>query len=204
MRKTYFFLIYFSLTIGIITSPNYPNNYPDNFEQTDTIRVEEGLVVAMQFTAFDVHGVQTSSWCRYDDYVTIKNGDGTTLMEKTCDSTLPAAITSTSNIVEIYFHTDSRASESGWSLTWRAVTPGAEASLFTSDCPTVWALADLPVCLISENFENCNAPLLTCNGIFKLLVNVNVSLKYKVVVINLKIMRSPTSTSATVIQMLKI
>ena len=91
----------------------------------------------MQFTAFDV---QSESSCSFD-YVTIKNGDGTTLMEKTCGpnyytgefytggqnigSSLPAALTSTSNTVEIYFHTDSSSSKSGWRLTWRAVTPGA-------------------------------------------------------------------------------
>ena len=77
----------------------------------------------MQFTAFDV-GYDWDSTCRYE-YLTIKNGDGTTLMEKTCGSSLPAAVTSTSNIVEIYFHTDSGVYKSGWRLTWRAVTPGA-------------------------------------------------------------------------------
>ena len=95
----------------------------------------------MQFTAFDV---ESSSTCKYD-HVTIKNGDGTPLMEKTCGflsddydyydygiviggetgSSLPATITSTSNIVEIYFHTDGGTSRPGWRLTWRAVTPGA-------------------------------------------------------------------------------
>ena len=102
-------------------SPNYPTNYPDNLRQTNRIEVEEGLIVVMQFTAFDV---ESESSCRYD-HVTIKNGDGTTLMEKTCGSSLPANVTSTSNIVEIYFHTDHRTSNSGWRLTWRAVSPGA-------------------------------------------------------------------------------
>ena len=117
---TYWFLIDFCLTPGVVTSPNYPNNYPNNLQQTNTIEVEEGLIVEMQFTAFDV---ESHSTCSYD-YVTIKNGDGTTLMEKTCGSSLPAAITSKSNIVEIYFHTDRKDTESGWRLTWRAVTPG--------------------------------------------------------------------------------
>ena len=105
----------------MVTSPNHPNNYPNNLRRTNTIEVEEGLIVVMQFTAFHVDF--SSTWC--DDYVTIKNGDGTTLMEKTCGSSLPAAVTSTSNRVEIYFHTDSIDSYSGWRLTWRAVTPGA-------------------------------------------------------------------------------
>ena len=88
-----------------------------NLRKLEIIDVEEGLIVAIEFTAF---AVQSSS-----DHVTIKNGDGTTLMEKTCGSSLPAALTSTSNKVEIHFHTDSGWSESGWRLTWRAVTPGA-------------------------------------------------------------------------------
>ena len=92
-----------------------------NLRKTEIIEVEEGLVVAIEFTAF---AVEFESTC-ISNYVTIKNGDGTTLMEKTCGSSLPAAVTSTSNIVEIYFHTDSSDTESGWRLTWRAVTPGA-------------------------------------------------------------------------------
>ena len=106
------------LVKGVVSSPNYPGNYPNNLRKLDIIEVEEGLVVAIEFTAFDVE-------YPCNDYVTIKNGDGTTLMEKTCGSSLPAAVTSTSNIVEIYFHTDDSSSRSGWRLTWRAVTPGA-------------------------------------------------------------------------------
>ena len=109
----------------MVTSPNHPNNYPNDLRQTNTIEVEEGLIVEMQFTAFDVGSYCGSYYCGCD-HLTIKNGDGTTLMEKTCGSLLPAAVTSTSNIVEIYFHTDHwSGSYSGWRLTWRAVTPGA-------------------------------------------------------------------------------
>ena len=92
-----------------------------NLRKTEIIEVEEGLVVEMQFTAFNVDDCVSCS-C---DHVTIKNGDGTTLMEKTCGSSLPPAVTSTNNRVEIYFYTDYTGSESGWRLTWRAVTPGA-------------------------------------------------------------------------------
>ena len=122
-----------------MSSPNYPDTYPHNLRKMDIIEVEEGLVVAMQFTAFNL---QSCSSCGCD-HVTIKNGDGTTLMEKTCGTddywdyydvviggqnigpSLPPVVTSTSNRVEIYFHTDYGTTESGWRLTWRAVTPGA-------------------------------------------------------------------------------
>ena len=106
---------------GVVSSPNYPGNYPDNLRRTEIIDVEEGRVVAIEFTAFVV---ECGSSCP-SDHVTIKNDDGTTLMEKTCGSSLPAAVTSASNRVEIYFHTDSSSSRSGWRLTWRAVIPGA-------------------------------------------------------------------------------
>ena len=134
-----------------VSSPNYPRPYPHNLRKTEIIQVGEGLIVAIEFTAIDIG---YDSTC-YFDYVTIKNGDGTTLMEKTCgtsswgfitggqyiDSSLPAAVTSTSNTVEIYFHTDSSSSKSGWRLTWRAVTPGAQSSLRLST--SAWTLADL-------------------------------------------------------------
>ena len=104
-----------------MSSPNYPNKYPVNLRKLEIIDVEEGLIVAIEFTAF---AVESSSTCRFD-HVTIKNGDGTTLLEKTCGYSLPAAVTSTSNRVEIYFHTDRSFSFTGWRLTWRAVSPGA-------------------------------------------------------------------------------
>jgi len=123
---------------GVVSSANYPGSYPNNVRKLDIIEVEEGLVVAIEFTAFDVESYYWASTCTFD-HVTIKNSDGTTLMEKTCgtsswgfitggqniSSSLPAVDTSTSNTVEIYFHTDHNTSKSGWSLTWRAVTPGA-------------------------------------------------------------------------------
>ena len=112
-----------TLTPGVITSPNHPAHYPSNLEKTEQVVVESGKILRLEFAHFDVESKDDGT-CPYD-YVTIKNGDGNTLMEKTCGSSLPAAITSTSNTVEIHFHTDGSVSKSGWRLTWRAVTPGA-------------------------------------------------------------------------------
>ena len=40
----------------MVTSPNYPGNYPNNLEKkTEIIQVELGLVISLQFTAFDIH-----------------------------------------------------------------------------------------------------------------------------------------------------
>ena len=108
------------LTAGVVTSPNYPDNYPNNFERTETIQVEEGLIISLEFDSFNVESHSTCS----DDHLTIMDGDGTTLMEKTCGSSLPKAITSITNSVKLVFITDGIGTYSGWSVIWSAVTPG--------------------------------------------------------------------------------
>ena len=101
------------------------------------LRVKEGLILILQFTAFDIE--QCSSPTEGDcacDYLTITDGDGTTLMDKTCGgstyghlviggqskgSLLPTVI-SRSNIVFIMFTTSDSIARSGWSLTWPVVS----------------------------------------------------------------------------------
>ena len=83
------------------------------------IEVEQGLILSLTFSAFDIH---YSSSC--NDHLTITDGDGTTLMEKSCGSSLPNAITSITNSVKLVFITDDSGAESGFSLSWTAVTPG--------------------------------------------------------------------------------
>ena len=106
------FIITFS---GVISSPNYPNMYPDNVEETKTIEVEKGMTITLTFTAFNVEWGDSS--CPYD-HLTIEDGDGSTLMEKTCGNSLPENLVSKSNVVKLYFTTDGSVAESGWSLTW--------------------------------------------------------------------------------------
>ena len=119
----------------MVTSPNYPGNYPNNLEKTDTIQVEQGLIISLQFTAFDIEAeydydyeeeeYDYESFTCPDDHLTITDGDGTTLMEKSCGNSLPAAIRSISNIVKLVFITDdSDTGWTGWSVSWSAVTPG--------------------------------------------------------------------------------
>ena len=119
-------------TAGEVTSPNYPDYYPNNLEKTQTIRVEEGLVLSLQFTAFDIEAVYDYDTYEYyyesvigcEDHLTITDGDGTTLMEKSCGNSLPADIRSTSNVVNLLFSTNGGGTFSGWSVSWSAVTPG--------------------------------------------------------------------------------
>ena len=99
---------------------------------TQTIEGESGKILRLEFTHFDVcWGNITTCSC---DYVKITDGDGTTLMDNSCgyssynpSSSLyfqPPTVTTRTNTVEIFFHTDDDGAGEGWSLTWIAVTPG--------------------------------------------------------------------------------
>ena len=128
----------------MVTSPNYPDNYPDNFKRTDVIQVESGKILRLEFTNFEV---EFDSWCGDDydyvyhdyDYVKITDGNGTTLMDRSCGYSsydpshsyyfLPPSITTSTNRVEILFFTDGQETSTGWSLSWSAVTPGEKALL---------------------------------------------------------------------------
>ena len=115
---------------GVVTSPNHPGNYPSNVEKKQIITVESGKILRLEFTHFEV---EFDSWCG-DDYVKITDGNGTTLMDRSCGYSsydpshsyyfLPPSITTRSNRVEIMFFTDGQETSTGWSLSWSAVTPG--------------------------------------------------------------------------------
>ena len=126
---------------GFVASPGYPNNYPDWLEKTELIQVEQGMILYLEFTAFDLDfdPVLCDLNCNCD-HLTITDGDGTTLMARGCGSSanstaifegkligssLPPAIVSKSNSISIAFRTGSLGSKSGWRITWKAVAPGA-------------------------------------------------------------------------------
>ena len=77
--------------------------------------------MVLQFTG--AFSLETHSTCSYD-WLTMTDGDGTTLMGKTCGTSLPNNITSATNVVEMEFRTDGGTSREGWSLSWRALVPG--------------------------------------------------------------------------------
>ena len=137
---------------GVVTSPNYPDSYPNNLHKTEMIRVDEGLILLLQFTTFNV---EPHSTCDYD-HLTITDDDGTILMEKSCGSAIdgtlvigglggldsslgsfvPANIRSLSNSVNLIFKTDFTGAMAGWSVSWSAVTPGECKNIFLDNFGT--------------------------------------------------------------------
>ena len=134
----------------MVTSPNYPNNYPDRLEKTELVQVEQGMILSIEFVAFDIDfdPVLCDLNCNCD-HLTITDGDGTILMGKSCGSSsngsaifegrligssLPPTIVTRTNRISITFKTGSLGSRSGWSITWNAAAPGVNNILhFTSE-----------------------------------------------------------------------
>ena len=120
---------------GVLVSPNFPDDYPNNLAKTQILQVREGLVLSLKFTAFDVE--LNGNSCI--DSVTITDGDGRTLTEETCGGSsygklivggqgisgtfLPDSVISRSNVVSVIFTTSGDYTRSGWQLTWFAVPP---------------------------------------------------------------------------------
>ena len=103
-------------------SPGHPNHYPNNLHQTYPITVPRGQIIDIRFTAFNIEW--KSSYCQ-NDYLTIKEGRGRTLLEPSCGRPyiLPH-VTSNTNKVRVIFHTDGGGTDSGWRLEWIARNPG--------------------------------------------------------------------------------
>ena len=58
----------------MVTSPNYPCNYPNKLNRTTTITAKEGMVVKLEFTAFNTESG--------DAALTILDNDGTNLSQE--------------------------------------------------------------------------------------------------------------------------
>ena len=82
---------------------------------TEKISVREGMVVVLEFTAFNTES--------YSDKLTIRDGDGTILTQERSGDCLPGKIWSRTNVVHLHFYTNSWGTGTGWSANWTASTP---------------------------------------------------------------------------------
>ena len=112
---------------GFVTSLNFPAYYPNSHDRTQTVEVRKGRAVLLEFVAFDI---ESHPSCGYD-HLTIKDRDGSTLMEKSCgssgaliiggkktNSSLPLRVQSRSNTVYFEFVTDHIVPKAGWRVNW--------------------------------------------------------------------------------------
>ena len=85
----------FTTPNGVLTSPSYPGNYPDNADCIYAISQPTGTVILLNFYSMDVG---SHSVCIYD-YLEIKDGPlaDSPLLDKLCGSEIPASIQSSQN-----------------------------------------------------------------------------------------------------------
>ena len=80
---------------GMITSPSYPGDYPDNSECVYTISQPPDTVILLSFLNLDV---ENHSTCKYD-YLYVRDGPSgdSPLLDKLCGIKRPAPIQSSKN-----------------------------------------------------------------------------------------------------------
>ncbi|XP_078495993.1 cubilin isoform X4 [Ciona intestinalis] len=110
---------------GVITSPNYPLNYPHHSDCRYRICSDSNSTITLDFAAFNL---ESHNDCNYDfvDVRSGSDGDWTPNALKVCGTALPATLTFNQQCVYIQFFSDSSASRTGFSLRWTiaGVVPG--------------------------------------------------------------------------------
>ncbi|XP_048237900.1 cubilin-like isoform X1 [Haliotis rufescens] len=114
---------------GVVTSPNYPNNYPHQRECEWTITVPSGNQILLNFTDF---AMEYHPNCNFD-YVEIRNGGYSTspLSGRYCGSSTPPSIVSHSNQMYIKFKSDASFSARGFMISYDGTATGCGADLTT-------------------------------------------------------------------------
>ena len=88
---------HFTTPHGILTSPSFPENYPDNADCYYTISQPTGTVILLNFLSMDTEKSSSSDTCY--DYLEVRDGPSevSPLLGKLCGSEIPAPIISSQN-----------------------------------------------------------------------------------------------------------
>ena len=89
----------FTTPKGLLTSPSYPERYPDNADCVYSISQPAGTVILLNFLTMDVESDSTCRW----DYLMVRDGpsEHSPLLEKLCGNEIPAPFQSSQNNVWI-------------------------------------------------------------------------------------------------------
>ena len=97
-------------TSGVLTSPNYPEDYPNNLNLFYGIQVPEGNTIWLRFTELTLEP--------FADKIRVTDRDGTLLGDSSHYPNSGMQFVSRTNTVEVHFHTDSSTTKRGWRLEW--------------------------------------------------------------------------------------
>ena len=116
----------FSGESGQISTPHYPRQYGPDMDVHWTITVQEDYMVRLEFIDFDLENLDASSGCY--DFIEIRDGathESPLLGSRMCGRKAePGTIYSSSNVIHIFFHSDSSLESYGFLANWTAVPWG--------------------------------------------------------------------------------
>ncbi|KAF2975080.1 hypothetical protein EK904_004135 [Melospiza melodia maxima] len=110
---------------GVLQSPNYPGNYPNNADCVWEIQVENNFRVTLTFR--DI--VMQSRTCQHD-YIEVYDGPlhSSPLLGRFCSGSFPTYVSS-SNMMSVRFHTDSRFSFRGFQAHYSSIPAGHNTTI---------------------------------------------------------------------------
>ncbi|NXU42764.1 DMBT1 protein, partial [Drymodes brunneopygia] len=110
---------------GVLQSPNYPGNYPNDADCVWEIQVENNFRVTLTFR--DI--VMQSSTCQHD-YVEVYDGPlhSSPLLGRFCSGSFPTYVSS-SNMMSVHFHSDSRHSFRGFQAHYSSIPAGHNTTI---------------------------------------------------------------------------
>ncbi|XP_028367000.1 CUB domain-containing protein 2 [Phyllostomus discolor] len=121
---------------GVLTSPEYPNNYPNNVECHWVIRATGPATVKLVFVDFQV---EDSDECAYD-YVAVLGAPGPVHRHRYCGSSRPPTLVSLGHELQVIFKSDFNIGGRGF-----------KAYYFSGECQEVYTA-------VRGNFSSPNYP----------------------------------------------
>lgn len=101
---------------GTFTSPLYPSFYPPAMDCKWTIKVATGSEVRVKFTMFRMKEPGVDTRVCHKDYVKIMD-------TKYCGETTSLALTSDTNVLDVFFHSDGSHTDKGFSAEYSSYDP---------------------------------------------------------------------------------
>ena len=108
----------FTKMSGVMQSPQYPENYPENVMCQWVIELPPQYKITLEFTDFQL---EKSTSCQYD-FVLVMSGLPTspTALGKFCGNESNNLVASNSNVMTVLFKSDSTKSKKGFEAYWYA------------------------------------------------------------------------------------
>jgi len=116
---------------GVITSPNYPKDYPVKIDLNYTIETVQGSVIEITFEAFDLEAGRTTGQGGCYDSLRIIDSDNE-ILGTYCETVTINAFNSTSNSLYLIFTSDEDITRPGFRASWRRIEMKETSGKITS------------------------------------------------------------------------